>query len=166
MPIAVKRGDNANLICNYDMEGDTLYTVKYYKGRREFYRYTPKENPAIKVFPHPGIKIEVSTQRRERERQNHTQYVQRTMQKFILLPKGEGVEVGWIRVEATYSGRGRGTHDEWTRTLLDCRVGVVTERGSGSGRGWMRESFLLLPETTLNKFHSAARAMKHYEIGR
>lgn len=72
MPIAVKRGDNANLICNYDMEGDTLYTVKYYKGRREFYRYTPKENPAIKVFPHPGIKIEVSTQRRERETESYT----------------------------------------------------------------------------------------------
>lgn len=72
MPIAVKRGDNANLICNYDMEGDTLYTVKYYKGRREFYRYTPKENPAIKVFPHPGIKIEVSTQRRERETESFT----------------------------------------------------------------------------------------------
>lgn len=73
MPIAVKKGDNANLICNYDMEGDTLYTVKYYKGRREFYRYTPKENPAIKVFPHPGIRIEVSTaadtaDQRERER--------------------------------------------------------------------------------------------------
>lgn len=60
VPPAVKKGDNANLICNYDMEGDTLYTVKYYKGRREFYRYTPKENPAIKVFPHPGIRIEVS----------------------------------------------------------------------------------------------------------
>lgn len=71
MPIAVKKGDNANLICNYDMEGDTLYTVKYYKGRREFYRYTPKENPAIKVFPHPGIRIEVSTEDvsdRDRER--------------------------------------------------------------------------------------------------
>lgn len=55
------------------MEGDTLYTVKYYKGRREFYRYTPKENPAIKVFPHPGIRIEVSTaadtaDQREREK--------------------------------------------------------------------------------------------------
>ena len=60
VPIAVKKGDNANLVCNYDMEGDTLYTVKYYRGRREFYRYTPKENPAIKVFPHPGIRIEVS----------------------------------------------------------------------------------------------------------
>ncbi|XP_020712802.1 uncharacterized protein LOC101452817 [Ceratitis capitata] len=51
IPQAVKRGSNALLICNYDMENDTLYSVKWYKGRREFYRYTPKENPAMKVFP-------------------------------------------------------------------------------------------------------------------
>lgn len=50
IPAAVKRGDNALLICNYDIENDTLYTVKWYRGRREFYRYTPKENPAGKIF--------------------------------------------------------------------------------------------------------------------
>ncbi|EDV58066.1 uncharacterized protein Dere_GG24184 [Drosophila erecta] len=50
IPSAVKRGDNALLICNYDIENDTLYTVKWYRGRREFYRYTPKENPAWKIF--------------------------------------------------------------------------------------------------------------------
>lgn len=50
IPSAVKRGDNALLICNYDIENDTLYTVKWYRGRREFYRYTPKENPAGKIF--------------------------------------------------------------------------------------------------------------------
>nr|XP_032293579.1 cell adhesion molecule 3 [Drosophila virilis] len=50
IPAAVKRGDNALLICNYDIENDTLYAVKWYRGRREFYRYTPKENPAWKIF--------------------------------------------------------------------------------------------------------------------
>uniref|UniRef100_A0A1B0DCX3 Ig-like domain-containing protein n=1 Tax=Phlebotomus papatasi TaxID=29031 RepID=A0A1B0DCX3_PHLPP len=58
IPVAIKKGDNANLICNYDMEGDILYSVKWYKGRREFYRYTPKENPAMKIFPQPGISVE------------------------------------------------------------------------------------------------------------
>ncbi|XP_037959229.1 uncharacterized protein LOC119688629 [Teleopsis dalmanni] len=51
IPVAVKRGDNAMLICNYDIEDESLYTVKWYRGRREFYRYTPKENPAWKIFP-------------------------------------------------------------------------------------------------------------------
>ncbi|XP_028895537.2 uncharacterized protein Cadm2_1 [Zeugodacus cucurbitae] len=59
IPQAVKRGSNALLTCNYDMENDTLYSVKWYKGRREFYRYTPKENPAMKVFPMAaGINVE------------------------------------------------------------------------------------------------------------
>ncbi|XP_069963374.1 uncharacterized protein beat-Ic isoform X2 [Bactrocera oleae] len=60
IPQAVKRGSNAQLICNYDMENDTLYSIKWYKGRREFYRYTPKENPAMKVFTMAaGLNVEV-----------------------------------------------------------------------------------------------------------
>lgn len=62
IPQAVKRGSNAQLICNYDMENDTLYSIKWYKGRREFYRYTPKENPAMKVFTMAaGLNVEVCT---------------------------------------------------------------------------------------------------------
>jgi len=63
IPSAVKRGDNALLICNYDIENDTLYTVKWYRGRREFYRYTPKENPAWKIFTKTNeIDVEVSAE--------------------------------------------------------------------------------------------------------
>ncbi|XP_031619175.1 fasciclin-3 isoform X2 [Contarinia nasturtii] len=57
VPAAVKRGDTARLHCLYDLEGDTLYAVKWYKGRREFYRYTPKENPAMKTFTVNGINV-------------------------------------------------------------------------------------------------------------
>ncbi|XP_055848124.1 uncharacterized protein LOC129913458 isoform X2 [Episyrphus balteatus] len=59
IPNAVRRSERAILKCLYDMEGDSLYSVKWYKGRREFYRYTPKENPAMKTFHIPGIKIDV-----------------------------------------------------------------------------------------------------------
>lgn len=38
VPSAVRRGETARLHCMYDLEGDTLYAVKWYKGRREFYR--------------------------------------------------------------------------------------------------------------------------------
>ncbi|EDW77979.2 uncharacterized protein Dwil_GK24768 [Drosophila willistoni] len=59
IPQAVKRGSNALFTCNYDMENDTLYSVKWYKGKREFYRYTPKENPAMKVFAmSSGLNVE------------------------------------------------------------------------------------------------------------
>ncbi|KAL9877141.1 uncharacterized protein LOC119642928 [Glossina fuscipes] len=62
IPTAVKRSDNAILICNYDIENDTLYSVKWYRGRREFYRYTPKENPAWKIFSltNPGINVDIN----------------------------------------------------------------------------------------------------------
>lgn len=60
VPNAVQSGNNATLVCEHDTEGDTLYSVKWYKGRREFFRYTPKEIPAVKIFSMPGISIDVS----------------------------------------------------------------------------------------------------------
>lgn len=55
VPAAVKRGDTVLLFCHFDLEGDSLYTVKWYKGRREFYRFTPIENPPMKIFPIEGL---------------------------------------------------------------------------------------------------------------
>lgn len=67
MPHAVRRGEKAVLKCSYDIEDDSLYSVKWYKGRREFYRYTPKETPPMKVFHFPGVKVRVS-QRNEQNK--------------------------------------------------------------------------------------------------
>lgn len=61
IPAAVKKGDDALLICNYNLEDDSLYSVKWYKGRREFYRYTPKDPQSIKTFPVAGIIVEVGS---------------------------------------------------------------------------------------------------------
>lgn len=55
MPGAVLRGDSATLRCHFDLEGDNLYSVKWYKGRQEFYRYTPRETPPVKTFPIPRL---------------------------------------------------------------------------------------------------------------
>lgn len=60
MPGAVKRGTNVVLQCRYDLEGDSLYSVKWYKGRREFFHYTPKEIPPVRTFPAQGVQINVS----------------------------------------------------------------------------------------------------------
>ncbi|XP_041674903.1 uncharacterized protein LOC108105196 isoform X2 [Drosophila eugracilis] len=57
VPHAVRRTEKAILKCFYDIEDDSLYSVKWYKGRREFYRYTPKETPPMKVFHFPGVKV-------------------------------------------------------------------------------------------------------------
>ena len=60
IPQAAKIGDTVELKCRYDLEGEPLYTVKWYKGPREFFRYIPKELPSTQVFPLPGIDVDVS----------------------------------------------------------------------------------------------------------
>lgn len=60
VPSAVRKHDNVLLNCFYDMEEDSLYSVKWYKGRREFYRYTPKEKPPMQIFPIVGATVIVS----------------------------------------------------------------------------------------------------------
>lgn len=61
VPQAVVVGDSVALHCRYNLEGEPLYTVKWYKGQSEFYRYLPKELPNTQVFPLPGINVDVST---------------------------------------------------------------------------------------------------------
>lgn len=60
-PPAVKRGQHATLKCIYDLENAPLYSVKFYRGLREFYRYSPSEVPSSKIFPFPGIHVDVSS---------------------------------------------------------------------------------------------------------
>uniref|UniRef100_A0A182M382 Ig-like domain-containing protein n=1 Tax=Anopheles culicifacies TaxID=139723 RepID=A0A182M382_9DIPT len=59
-PPWVRRGQEAQLHCQYEMEGAPLYSVKWYRGTLEFYRYSPFENPPAKIFPFTGIKVDVS----------------------------------------------------------------------------------------------------------
>ncbi|XP_054268134.1 uncharacterized protein LOC128989976 [Macrosteles quadrilineatus] len=59
VPVAVPTGATASLLCLYDLEGDQLYTVKWYKGKQEFFRYVLKELPHTRVFALPGINVDV-----------------------------------------------------------------------------------------------------------
>uniref|UniRef100_A0A8D8YJG1 Ig-like domain-containing protein n=1 Tax=Cacopsylla melanoneura TaxID=428564 RepID=A0A8D8YJG1_9HEMI len=52
------RGNTTILECHYDLEGETLYAVKWYKDGNEFYRYLPRETPRIQVFDLPGINVD------------------------------------------------------------------------------------------------------------
>uniref|UniRef100_A0A336LJ37 CSON004135 protein n=1 Tax=Culicoides sonorensis TaxID=179676 RepID=A0A336LJ37_CULSO len=58
IPRAVERGEDAHFVCRYSLDSDQqLYAVKWYKGRREFYRFQPNEIPPIKTFEIPGISV-------------------------------------------------------------------------------------------------------------
>ena len=50
IPEFIQTGESADLTCSFNLGGDDLYSVKWYKGRHEFYRYMPNEQPKIKIF--------------------------------------------------------------------------------------------------------------------
>ncbi|SPP80676.1 uncharacterized protein LOC117583333 [Drosophila guanche] len=57
-PPAVRRGQSVALRCDYQLDGAPLYSIKFYRGQMEFYRYTPGEYPHTKVFQYPGIRVD------------------------------------------------------------------------------------------------------------
>lgn len=59
-PPAVRRGQSVALRCDYQLVEAPLYSIKFYRGQMEFYRYTPGEYPPTKVFQFPGIRVDVS----------------------------------------------------------------------------------------------------------
>jgi hypothetical protein len=61
MPTAVMSGQSVRLICLFDLQGAPLYSVKWYRGQREFYRFVPQDEPPMKCFPFPGINVDVNS---------------------------------------------------------------------------------------------------------
>lgn len=60
VPEAVRAGANVKLACDYNLDEDALYSIKWYRGDQEFYRYVPKESPPTRVFALPGIRVDIS----------------------------------------------------------------------------------------------------------
>ncbi|XP_071448177.1 uncharacterized protein [Hetaerina americana] len=52
------RGEMALLECVYELEGDRLYSVKWYKDNEEFYRYVPKATPPQHSYKVEGIRVD------------------------------------------------------------------------------------------------------------
>ena len=52
-------GHSVSLECQYDLQGDSLYAVKWFKENAEIYRYVPQEIPPKQTFPLPGINVQV-----------------------------------------------------------------------------------------------------------
>ena len=42
------------------MEGDKLYSIKWYRNGHEFYRFIPSDEPRTTVFNGDGINVDVS----------------------------------------------------------------------------------------------------------
>lgn len=61
IPSHAVRNQSARLECHFDLDGETLYSVKWYKDGNEFYRYVPRDQPPVQYFPLPGVTVDVST---------------------------------------------------------------------------------------------------------
>ncbi|RWS18251.1 hypothetical protein B4U80_11322, partial [Leptotrombidium deliense] len=49
------------LHCNFDLQGDELYSVKWYKNYVEFYRYLPSHQlKTVQMFRLNGIYVDLS----------------------------------------------------------------------------------------------------------
>lgn len=54
------RGQTTILECEFNLEDDKLYSVKWYRDNEEFYRFLPKYDPPKQAFKLEGIKVDVS----------------------------------------------------------------------------------------------------------
>jgi len=53
-------GQSATLECNFDLEGSKIYSVKWYKNGKEFFRYMPSLERHFDVFSVEGIHIDLA----------------------------------------------------------------------------------------------------------
>ncbi|XP_017772957.1 PREDICTED: cell adhesion molecule 2-like [Nicrophorus vespilloides] len=59
IPSHAVRNQSARLECHFDLDGETLYSVKWYKDGNEFYRFVPRNMPPAQVFPLPGVTVDM-----------------------------------------------------------------------------------------------------------
>ncbi|XP_048504863.1 cell adhesion molecule 2-like isoform X2 [Athalia rosae] len=65
VPRHVVRGQNVRLECNFELDRETLYSVKWYKDGNEIYRFVPRDKPPVVDFSLPGVTVDLhnSTER-------------------------------------------------------------------------------------------------------
>ncbi|XP_047002242.1 uncharacterized protein LOC124619722 [Schistocerca americana] len=56
-PHVLLHGD-AGLECEFDLQGEALYSVKWYKDGHEFYRFVPRDSPPRYLFQLAGVTVD------------------------------------------------------------------------------------------------------------
>jgi len=59
VPHQVGSGQDVQLRCIFILEGHKLYSVKWFKGEKEFYRVVPNETPRTRVFPVSALAVDM-----------------------------------------------------------------------------------------------------------
>lgn len=58
IPSHAIEGEDVVLECLYDLQGDSLYSVKWYRNGQEFYRHIPTDRPQTVVFRQAGLIVD------------------------------------------------------------------------------------------------------------
>jgi len=59
VPTEVVVGSDATLQCDYQLDEDRLYSLKWYHNETEFFRFTPSES-STKEFNHEGFTVDLA----------------------------------------------------------------------------------------------------------
>ncbi|XP_078041270.1 uncharacterized protein LOC144472230 [Augochlora pura] len=57
IPQHVVLNETVRMQCNFNMDDEKLYSVKWYKDGHEFYRFVPQDNPRVQTFLVPGVNV-------------------------------------------------------------------------------------------------------------
>ncbi|XP_040073463.2 uncharacterized protein LOC8033250 [Ixodes scapularis] len=60
IPSPTTLGETVGLSCIYELNGDRLYSVKWYKNDIEFYRFVPNDWPPGQFLPLPGVDVDLA----------------------------------------------------------------------------------------------------------
>ncbi|CAL4091111.1 unnamed protein product [Meganyctiphanes norvegica] len=59
VPLHVNRGEDVTLKCEFELQDEKLYSIKWYKGGREFFRYVPHERPQKAHYNITGVNVDM-----------------------------------------------------------------------------------------------------------
>lgn len=59
IPQHVVLNETVRMQCNFNLDKELLYSVKWYKDGHEFYRYVPRDVPMVQTFRVPGVDVNV-----------------------------------------------------------------------------------------------------------
>ncbi|XP_012144886.1 cell adhesion molecule 2-like isoform X2 [Megachile rotundata] len=57
IPQHVVLNETVLMRCNFNLDKETLYSVKWYKDGHEFYRYVPRDEPTVQTFRVTGVNV-------------------------------------------------------------------------------------------------------------
>ncbi|XP_069978452.1 uncharacterized protein [Penaeus vannamei] len=65
VPSMVQAGATVHLVCRYDLEGASLYSLNWWRGSQQFYQFSPNTPRPITVYDSPGINVDTELSGRD-----------------------------------------------------------------------------------------------------